>query len=172
MFLWSWMPTWPIGRSTWWLVGSNRFLYTEPCNSFLSQDMNKNIKQTSRTVGTPPIPISTTCRKQLPFSVTFSASNQYAQSPSPQSALGERRFLLHHPSFQRWSGCPSELPVIGDTQIHGTPKLPWCNISWWYDEDFRAYDDNTHDKMHHMAIASATQECIMYKSCNQMYILD
>jgi hypothetical protein len=60
-------------RSTGYLIGSNRFLVTDPCNSMLPTDMNKHIQRTSRTVETPPIPISTMCRRQSPFNVTFSA---------------------------------------------------------------------------------------------------
>jgi len=36
--------------------------------------MNKHIKWTSRVVATPPITISTTCRKISPFNIAFSAS--------------------------------------------------------------------------------------------------
>ena len=49
--------------STWYLIRSNRFVDTEPSNSFLPREMNKHIKWTSRMAGTPPITISTTCHK-------------------------------------------------------------------------------------------------------------
>jgi len=128
------MPISTFRRCTWCLIGSNRFIDTESCNSILMRDMNNHTKCTSRTVGTPPITLSTTCHKYSPFSVVFSVPNQRAQSPSPRSASGGQRCRLHSPPFRWWSGCPPELPVISEARIHGTPTPPWWQASWWYNQ--------------------------------------
>jgi len=52
-----------VWRSTSCFIGSKKFVDTEPGNSILPRDMNKQIKRTLWTVGTPPITISMTFRK-------------------------------------------------------------------------------------------------------------
>ena len=50
--------------------------------------MNKHMKRLSRTVGTPPITISTTCGKKTPFSVVFSASKSESSISKPSLSVG------------------------------------------------------------------------------------
>jgi len=80
----------------------------EPCNSILPRDMNKHIKRTSRTVGTPPIPISTTCYKYSPVRVAFSPSTLESsictpslsvRSTAPAPAKSSLLLLIRLPPF-------------------------------------------------------------------------
>jgi len=87
MFPWNFMPTSTFRRSTYCLTGSNRFVDAEPCNSILPRDMNKHIKRTSRTVGTPQITISATFCKESPFSVAFSASGSENLNYKPSHSV-------------------------------------------------------------------------------------
>ena len=84
------MPTSTFRRSTWCLIGPNRLVDMEPCNSILLRDMNKHIKRTSRTVGTPPITISTTCHKPSLFSVASCASKSESTISKPSLSIGRR----------------------------------------------------------------------------------
>jgi len=68
------MPTSTFWGCTWCLIGLKRFIDTEPCHSILLRDLHKHIKWTSRTVGTRPITISSTCHKWSHFSIVFSRS--------------------------------------------------------------------------------------------------
>jgi len=88
MFLRREMLTWTFRRSIWWLIGLTRFVDTEPCNSILLRGMVKNIKRTSRTVGAPPITISTTWDKSSPFSIAFSASKSESSISKPLPSFG------------------------------------------------------------------------------------
>ena len=82
------MPTSTFRRSTWCLIGLNRFVDTEPSNSILPRDRNKHTKQTSSTVGTPPNKISTTCHKQSHSSVASSASKSKSSISKPSLRIG------------------------------------------------------------------------------------
>ena len=50
--------------------------------------MNQHIQRTSRTFGTPPITISTSCRKESPFSVAFCASKPGNSISMPSLRVG------------------------------------------------------------------------------------
>jgi len=82
------MPTWTCWRSTWCLIGSNRLVDMEPCNCSLPRDMNKHIYWTSRTVGMPPITISTTCHKKSPIRIAFLASEWERSICKPSHCVG------------------------------------------------------------------------------------
>jgi len=83
MFAYIWMPTSTFGRSTQCLTRLNRFVDTEGCNSILPRNLNMHIKWISRTVGTPPITISTTSCKSSPVSITFPASKSQCSNNNP-----------------------------------------------------------------------------------------
>jgi hypothetical protein len=98
----SWMPTWTVRRSTWIRIGSNKFLSMEPSNSILPRDMNMHIQWTSRTVGKPPVTISTMYHKYSPFSVEFLPSKSDSSISKPPPSIG--RPALPHTQ--------SSLPVV------------------------------------------------------------
>ena len=95
-----------IPISTWCLIGSNWFIEMESCNRILTRVMNKHIKWTSRTVGKPPITMSTPCHKKSPFSVAFSASKPESSISKPSLSIGRTALRLQSPPFWCWSGCP------------------------------------------------------------------
>jgi len=126
------MPTSTFRSSSWCLFGSNRFVDTKPCNSVRPEPWTS-------TYNGPHVWLERLqSQSQLPDASThLSAScsllrNERAQSPSPRSASGEQRCRLHSPPVLCWSGFPTELPVIWELPIQGTPKPLWWKTSWCY----------------------------------------
>jgi len=93
------MPTSSFWRSTWCLIGWNRFVDREPRNNILPSDMNKNIKWTLRMVGTPLNTISTTCYKDSSVGVIFSASKSESSICKPSLSVGRTALQPAQSSF-------------------------------------------------------------------------
>jgi len=101
------------------VIGSNGIVEMERCNSIRPRDMNKHIQWTSRTVGSPRITISTTCRKWLPFSVAFSASQS-------ESSIAKRSLSIGRTPQPPEKSCR---PVVIRLPP-GAPGQMWSPNSW------------------------------------------
>jgi len=112
----------------------------EPCNSSLLRDMNNYIKQTSRTVGTPPITISTTCRKLSSFSVASFGSNSDSLIPKHslsimRTALSPAQTSLHVLSWlPPWAPSHMGSPNSWDPKptMMGSIPMHWSKTSEHY----------------------------------------
>jgi len=93
------MGTSNFWRSTWWLIGSNRFVDKEPCRCISPRAMTKRINRTSRTVGMPSITISTTCCNQSHFSVAFSHSTSESSISQYSGCIGRTALPPANSSF-------------------------------------------------------------------------
>jgi len=113
------MTTSTFQRSTWWRIGLNRFVNTEPCHRILLRDMNMPIKCTARIVGSPPITISKTCDGWWPFSIASSASKSECSISKPWLRVGR----LSQPDAK------SSLPVRIRLPLWDPPRM-WSPNSW------------------------------------------
>ena len=157
------MPTSAFRRSTGCLIGSNRFDDMEPCNSILLTHMNKHIKQTSRTVGTPPITISTTCHKYSPFSIAFSwveirVLNLQALAQHRENSAAACKFL---PSVAV-QAAPLSPQCYAKPDFMGPHNRPDGKHPDAMFKDFGAFLNNMQDVTHCVAIYSGTREIMMH----------
>jgi len=120
----------PLNVSLGQTASSIRSLATVLCREPWISTWNDSQERLERLQSQSQLPAA---RKHLSASYSL-LPNQRAQSPSPRSASREHRCHLQSPPFRHWSGCPPELPVICEAQIHGTPKPPWWKASWRYNQ--------------------------------------
>jgi len=102
----------------------NRFIDTEPCNCLLPRYMIKHTKQISRTVGIPPITISTIYCKKFPFSVAFSTSKSVGSISKPSLSVGRTTLQPSKPSLPAliWlpPGAPSYMHSLNSCDLKTT----------------------------------------------------
>jgi len=159
--------------STWCLIGLNRFLDMEPCNSIVPRDTNKHMKQTSMTFGTPPIKISTTCHKWSPCSVAFSASKSESSISKLSLSFGSIMLPPAKSSLLVLIWLPPYAPSHMRSPNSCRPKTTvmesiltlWTKTSEHY---------STIHRMERTAwvLYSSMREFVKQKNCNKMDILD
>jgi len=129
----SWMPSSTFRRSTCCLIGSNRFVDTEHGNSILPKDKHKHIKRTSRTVGTPPITISTPRHKWSPICVAFYASKWESSITKPSLGVGRTVLLPAKSSLPLLIRLPPRAPSHMRSLNSWDPKtnMVECILTLW-----------------------------------------
>jgi len=173
MFRKSWTPTTTFQWFIWRVIGLNRFVHTEPCNSMLperhEQAHKPNLKHSwnasNHNLNYLPQVITLQCR------IVYSEIRAHNLQALAQYRENSTAACNVHPSG-------ADLAAPRSSQSYVKPEFMGpqnCGDGYHSDaiiKQFRALLDNTQVAKHCVAIYSSTQEFVMHNSYNQPYISD